>query len=63
MTVAQTPHPCCSEHATADLLGMRAVGRFLEPSERRAIAIRAVLGIGTAVLVAIVLQLRQWWGG
>ena len=42
------------------VLGMRAVGRLLEPSDpRRAIAIRAVLWIGTAVLVVILLQLRQ----
>jgi hypothetical protein len=42
------------------ILGMRAVGRFLEPSDpRRAIAIKAVLWIGTGVLVAILLLLRE----
>jgi hypothetical protein len=41
------------------ILGMRAVGRFLDPSDpRRAIAVRVVLWIGTAVLIVILLQLR-----
>ena len=40
------------------ILGMRAVGRFFEPSDpRRAIAVRVVLWIGTAVLIVILLQL------
>jgi hypothetical protein len=44
----------------ATILGMRAVSRFLEPNDpRRAMAIRAVLWIGTGILVAILLQLRQ----
>ena len=42
------------------ILGMRAVGRFLDRADpRRAIATQAVLWIGTAVLVAILLLLRQ----
>jgi hypothetical protein len=42
------------------ILAMGAVGRFLGPSHpRRAIAVRVVLWIGTAVLILILLQLRQ----
>ena len=42
------------------ILGMRAVARSLDPSHpRRALAIKAVLWIGTAVLVAILLRLRR----
>jgi hypothetical protein len=41
------------------ILGMHAVGRSLGPRHpRRALAIRAVLWIGTAALVAILLRLR-----
>jgi hypothetical protein len=42
------------------VFGMHVVGRFLEPDDpRRAITIRAILWIGAAVLVVILLQLRQ----
>jgi hypothetical protein len=42
------------------ILGMRLVGRLLEPSDaRRALAVQAVLWIGTAVLVVILLLIRH----
>jgi hypothetical protein len=44
----------------ATILIMRAVSRFLEPNDpRRAMAIRAILWIGTGVLVAILMALRE----
>jgi hypothetical protein len=42
------------------VLGMRAADRFLGPKDpRRAIVTRAILWIGTAVLIVILLQLRK----
>jgi len=42
------------------ILTMRAVSRLLAPNDpRRAMAIRAVLWIGTGILMAILLAIRQ----
>ncbi len=60
MSRMATGVPAMAVMLALTILGMRAVGRFLEPSDpRRAIAIKAVLWIGTGVLVAILLLLRE----
>ena len=42
------------------ILGMHAVGRFLAPGDpRRAIAVRVVFWIGTALLIVILLLIRR----